>query len=54
MNYLYYDYQTGEHFYVNADHKDGADRMAYSYFAEPEFICIDDDITAEVSGYDTY
>ena len=54
MNYLYYDYQTGEHFYVNADNKDSADRIAYSYFAEPEFICIDDDITAEMSGYDTY
>ena len=43
MNYLYYDYQTGEYFYVNAEHKDGADRIAYFYFSEPEFICIDDD-----------
>lgn len=54
MNYLYYDYNTGEHFYVNAEHKDDADWMAYFYFADPEFICIDDDITAEASGYDTY
>lgn len=54
MNYLYYDYNTGEHFYVSADHKDDADWIAYFYFADPEFICIDDDITAEASGYDTY
>lgn len=54
MNYLYYDEQTGEHFYVYTDNKDSADRIAYFYFAEPEFICIDDDITAEMNGYDTY
>ena len=54
MNYLYYDNQTGEHFYVNADNRDSADRIAYFYFDDYEFICIDDDITAEMSGYDTY
>lgn len=54
MNYLYYDYQTGVLFYVNADNKDGADRIAYFYFSDPEFISIDDDITAEMNGYDTY
>ena len=54
MNYLYYDYLTGEHFYVDTDNKDSADRIAYFYFAEPEFICIDDDDTAEMNGYDTY
>ena len=54
MNYLYYDYNTGEHFYVNADRKDGADMIAYFFFKDPKFICVDDDITAEMSGYDTY
>lgn len=54
MNYLYYDSQTGENFYVNADNKDSADRIAYFYFADPEFISIDDDYTAEMVGYDTY
>ena len=54
MNYLYYDEQTGEHFYVNADNKDSADRIAYFYFADPEFICIDDDDTAEFMVCDTY
>lgn len=54
MNYLYADRQTGERFYVNADNKDSADRIAYFYFEKPEFICIDDDIIAEMTGYDTY
>ena len=54
MNYLYYDYNTGEHFYVNAEHKDDADWIAYFYSADPEFICSDDDVTAEAAGYDTY
>lgn len=54
MNYLYADRQTGERFYVNADNKDSADRIAYFYFEEPEFICIDDDIIAKMTGYDTY
>ena len=34
MNYLYYDYQTGEYFYVNTDNTDSAVRMAYFYFFE--------------------
>ena len=54
MNYLYYDHQTGENFYVVADNKDSAYRIAYFYFDDPEFICIDDDIVAEMTGYDTY
>ena len=54
MNYLYYDDQTGEHFYVDADNRDSADRIAYFYFEEPEFICIDSDTVAEMAGYDTY
>lgn len=54
MNYLYCDYRTGEHFYVTADNKDSADRIAYYYFSEPEFIGIDDDDTADMNGYDTY
>ena len=54
MNYLYYDYNTGEHFYVSADHKEGADMVAYFFFKDPKFICVDDDVTAEMSGYDTY
>ena len=54
MNYLYYDYQTGEYFYVNTDNKNSADRIAYFYFADPEFLYIDDDLTAEMHGYDTY
>ena len=54
MNYLYYDNHTGENFYVNADNKDSADRIAYFYFDDPEFVYIDDDIVAEMTGYDTY
>lgn len=54
MNYLYYDKQTGKHFYVNADNRYSANRIAYFYFDEPKFICIDDDITAKMFGYDTY
>lgn len=50
MNYLYYDNHTGENFYVNADNKDSADRIAYFYFDDPEFVCIDDDIIAEMTG----
>ena len=43
MNYLYYDYQTGEYFYVNAEHKDGADRIWHRRY-----------VTADMNGYDTY
>nr|DAJ92082.1 MAG TPA: hypothetical protein [Caudoviricetes sp.] len=54
MNYLYYDNQTGEYFYVVANSVDSADRIAYFYFDDPEFISIDDDYIAEMMGYDTY
>ena len=54
MNYLYYDNQTGEYFYVVANSIDSADRIAYFYFDDPKFISIDDDYTAEMMGYDTY
>lgn len=54
MNYLYYDNQTGEYFYVVANSIDSADRIAYFYFDDPEFISIDDNYTAEIMGYDTY
>lgn len=35
---------------MNADNKDSADRIAYFYLDDPEFICIDDDIVAEMTG----
>ena len=54
LNYLYYDNQTGESFYVVANSVDSADRIASFYFDDPEFISIDDDYTAEMMGYDTY
>ena len=54
MNYLYYDKHTGEHFYVNADNIDSADKIASRYFDDPEYVCIDDDYIAEMMGYDTY
>lgn len=54
MNYLYYDNQTGEYFYVIANSIDSADQVAYLNFEEPEFVCIQDDYKAEMMGYDTY
>lgn len=54
MNYLYYDNQTGEYFYVIADSVDSAEDIAYLYFEEPEFVCIHDNYIADMRGYDTY
>lgn len=54
MNYLYYDNQTGEYFYVIANSIDSADQVAYLNFEEPEFVCIQDDYKVEMMGYDTY
>lgn len=54
LNYLYYDNQTGQPFYVVANSIDSADRIAHFYFDDPEFISNDDDYTAEMMGYDTY
>ena len=54
MNYLYYDNETGEYFYVISNSIDSADNIAARYFDAPEFVCIDDDYTAEMMGYDTY
>lgn len=53
-NYLYVDNETGEEFYVQTDNRHDADIIAKSNFAEPKFIRIDSDYTAELYGYDTY
>lgn len=54
MNYLYYDNETGEYFYVIADSIDIADQIAFYYFYDPEFVCIHDDYKTEMMGYDIY
>lgn len=54
MNYLYYDNETGEYFYVISNSIDSADNIAARYFDDPEFVCIDDQYTAEMMWYDTY
>ena len=67
MNYLYYDNQTGEYFYVVANSIDSADRIAYFYFDDTAFLSLAaaslppdlwhyfcQDYTAEMMGYDTY
>lgn len=54
MNYLYYDNQTGEYFYVIANSIDSADQIAYFHFEEPEFVCIQDNYKVDMMEYDIY
>lgn len=53
-NFLYYDKETGEEFYVQAKDRYEADVIAHEYFVEPVFVRVDDNSTAELLGLDTY
>lgn len=49
-NYLFYDEETGEHFFVQDESLWKANETAHKYFKRPFSI----DAEAEMYGYDTY
>ena len=52
--YQFYDAESGEDFFVEAENKSEATKKAKRYFAKPKII---DKVTweeAEILGYDTY
>lgn len=54
-NYKFYDNETGEIFFVQAENLQKAVEIANDYFEAPQFTReIYDDEEAEVLGYDTY
>lgn len=54
-NYKFYDDETGEIFFVQAENLQKAVEIAKDYFEEPQFTReIYDDEEAEILGYDTY
>lgn len=53
-NYLFYDEETGEHFFVQDESLWKANETAHKYFKRPFFIDEMDDAEAEICGYDTY
>ena len=53
-NYLFYDRETGEEFFVQRDTKAEATEIAELYFTHPILQgCYSDD-EADILGYDTY
>lgn len=53
-NYLFYDEETGEYFFVQCESLWEANKIAHKYFKRPFFIDEMDDVEAEMYGYDTY
>lgn len=53
-NYLFYDEETGEHFFVKDESLWKANETAHKYFKRPFSIDEMDDAEAEMYGYDTY
>ena len=53
-NYLFYDEETGEEFFVQRDTKAEAVEIAKMYFTKPLLQdCLSDE-EADILGYDTY
>lgn len=53
-NYLFYDEETGEYFFVQDESLWEANKIAHKYFKRPFFIDEMNDAEAEMYGYDTY
>lgn len=53
-NYLFYDEETGEYFFVQNESLWKANEIAHKYFKRPFSIDEMDDAEAEMYGYDTY
>lgn len=53
-NYLFYDYDSGEHFIVETDTKEKAYLCAYTYFKDPKFCEEVSYFEAELLGLDVY
>lgn len=53
-NYLFYNEETGEHFFVQEVNLWKANQTAYLFFQRPFYKCSMNDAEAEMYGYDTY
>lgn len=53
-DFLFYDEETGEEFFVECETLKEAKRTAKMYFAEPKYIDKYSETEAEILGYDTY
>ena len=53
-NYLFYDEETGEHFFVQEVNLWKANQTAHLFFQRPFYKCSMSDAEAEMYGYDTY
>lgn len=53
-DYLFYDYDSGEHFIVETDMKEKAYMCAYRYFKDPKFCEEISYFEAELLGLDIY
>lgn len=52
-NYLFYDEETGEHFFVQEVNLWKANQTAHLFFQRPFYKCSMSDAEAEMYGYDT-
>ena len=53
-NYLFFDEETGENFFVETNSLAKAIEIAREYFDEPTFVEVYTSAEAEVLGFDTY
>lgn len=53
-NYLFYDEEIGEHFFVQEVNLRKANQTAHLFFQRPFYKCSMNDAEAEMYGYDTY
>ena len=53
-DYLFFDEETGENFFVETDSLASAVEIAREYFDEPTFVDVYTSAEAEVLGFDTY
>ena len=53
-DYLFFDEETGENFFVETNSLTKAVEIAREYFNEPKFIEVYTTVEAEALGFDTY
>ena len=53
-NYLFYDEETGEYFFVQEVNLWKANQTAHLFFQRPFYKCSMSDAEAEMYGYDAY
>ena len=53
-DFLFYDRQTGEEFFVETTSPEEAQKIAHQYFENPRLIDVYSVAEADILGYDTY